>query len=404
MRWNSKTDYLFYPHKCKEESTTKLVTKREILRYSSGIYDPLGLLSPVTITAKILLQEIWKLGLQWDSIIEGDICNQWIGIRENIETATQTVFPRYYFTETTGSTQHSLHIFVDASTKAYGAVGYICNGEETALVMAKSRVAPLKELTLPQLELMAAVIGARLAKHLQSTLECENITFWSDSQIVLHWLKSTKTLKRFIQNRVNEINELTTSWEWKYCPTSDNPADLVTRGITAEQYTNSKLWIKGPHWLTDSSTYPKSTSIDTSLSVLLTENESTCISQSKDDSVCQFGINFIIDIERYSSYQKLLRITSYVLRFIENCRIEKSLRTLEHLKPSELSKSVELWIRNCQETAFATEYNALKYNNIETSKDEEARQKKEPSATTSRILPNREAATRARENIKKWTK
>ena len=175
---------------------------------------------------------------------------------------------------------------------------------------------------------MAAVIGARLAKHLQSTLECENITFWSDSQIVLHWLKSTKTLKRFIQNRVNEINELTTSWEWKYCPTSDNPADLVTRGITAEQYTNSKLWIKGPHWLTDSSTYPKSTSIDTSLSVLLTENESTCISQSKDDSVCQFGINFIIDIERYSSYQKLLRITSYVLRFIENCRIEKSLRTL----------------------------------------------------------------------------
>ncbi|VDI65678.1 Hypothetical predicted protein [Mytilus galloprovincialis] len=159
-----------------------------------------------------------------------------------------------------------------------------------------------------------------------------------------------------------------------------------------------------PHWLTDSSTYPKSTSIDTSLSVLLTENESTCISQSKDDSVCQFGINFIIDIERYSSYQKLLRITSYVLRFIENCRIEKSLRTLEHLKPSELSKSVELWIRNCQETAFATEYNALKYNNIETSKDEEARQKKEPSATTSRILPNREAATRARENIKKWTK
>ncbi|CAG2198837.1 unnamed protein product [Mytilus edulis] len=83
MRWNSHTDYLLYPHKCKEDIPTKLVTKREILRYSSGIYDPLGLLSPVTITAKILLQEIWKLGLQWDSIIEGDICNQWI---DNIET------------------------------------------------------------------------------------------------------------------------------------------------------------------------------------------------------------------------------------------------------------------------------------------------------------------------------
>ena len=103
----------------------------------------------------------------------------------------------------------SLHIFVDASIKAYGASAYICSDDNSRLVMVKNRVAPLKSLTLPQLELMAALTGARLAKHLQESLPATEITFWSDSQIVLHWLSTSKTLKRFVARRVTEIHELT---------------------------------------------------------------------------------------------------------------------------------------------------------------------------------------------------
>ncbi|CAG2210353.1 unnamed protein product [Mytilus edulis] len=129
----------------------------------------------------------------------------------------------------------------DASPKAYGAAAYLSNENETTLVMAKTRVAPVKCLTLPQLELMAAIIGARLAAHLHSTLNYPKIVFWSDSSIVLHWLTSTKTLKRFIANRVKEITELTHPYKWRYCPTDNNPADLLTRGLTIEQFDQSIL-------------------------------------------------------------------------------------------------------------------------------------------------------------------
>ena len=275
MRWDHKKDELLYPEK--EETISILVTKREILRYSSKIYDPLGFLSPVTIRAKILLQELWKLGSDWDTPLEGNIYTDWIYLKKDIKEATQTTFPRYYFTGTCKNYSDGLelHVFVDASVKAYGAVAYVCKGKDSSIVMAKTRVAPLKELTLPQLELMAAVVGARLAQHIRSTLDCKTITMWSDSQIVLHWLKSSKTLKRFISNRVKEIQTITRSSIWRYCPTSDNPADLLTRGITIEQYKSSIMWRNGPHWLTDMSIYPNALSVETTLSTFETDKTKT---------------------------------------------------------------------------------------------------------------------------------
>ena len=176
---------------------------------------------------------------------------------KDLEKAIQFTIPRYYFSKPSTSTELVLHVFTDASPKAYGAAAYLSNENETTLVMAKTRVAPVKCLTLPQLELMAAIIGARLAAHLHSTLNYPKIVFWSDSSIVLHWLTSTKTLKRFIANRVKEITELTHPYKWRYCPTDNNPADLLTRGLTIEQFDQSILWRKGPNWLTDSTKWPE---------------------------------------------------------------------------------------------------------------------------------------------------
>ncbi|CAC5423702.1 unnamed protein product [Mytilus coruscus] len=118
---------------------------------------------------------------------------------------------------------------LNASTTAYGATVYLCNHHKSFLVIGKNRVAMFKQLTLPQLELMAALIGARLADHVKSALQIEDITFWSDSQIVLQWLSTSKQLKRFIRNRVTEIRKLTNTQEWRHCTTEDNPADLLTK-------------------------------------------------------------------------------------------------------------------------------------------------------------------------------
>ena len=205
--------------------------------------------------------------------------------------------------------------------KAYGAVAYLQDDRNTALVMAKTRVAPVKELTLPQLELMAAVIGARLVHHLRDTLEYKDITLWSDSQIVLQWLKTSKLLKRFISNRIGEIKQLTINCNWKYCPTNCNPADLLTRGMNAKQFMENSLWKYGPEWLTTKNMYPDvKLNIDTNSVLSVVSNDD----ENEDDKIVKgtLGIDTIMDINKFSSYRKLLRITAYVLRFISNCRLQ----------------------------------------------------------------------------------
>ncbi|XP_063426809.1 uncharacterized protein LOC134710384 [Mytilus trossulus] len=170
MLSNSKSDDLMY-QKC-EIQLRDIVTKKEILKHSSKIYDPLGILSPVTIRTKMLIQDLWKSKLDWDEPVPENFKATWINVASDLEKATQIVFPRYYFSSNSTSTQFELHVFCDSSPKAYGATAYLNNGTKTTLVMAKSRVAPVKNLTLPQLELMAAVIGTRLASHVKSTFEC----------------------------------------------------------------------------------------------------------------------------------------------------------------------------------------------------------------------------------------
>ena len=121
--------------------------------------------------------------------------------------------------------------------------------------MSKSRATPLKQHSLPRLELMAATLGTRLYSFISKSINTDtNVCFWSDSQIVLSWITSKKTLKLFINNRVNEIRSISTLW--KYCPSADNPADLLTRGITFQQLNSSIQWRHGPTWLNSPSKWP----------------------------------------------------------------------------------------------------------------------------------------------------
>ena len=152
------------------------------------------------------------------------------------------------------STELTLHIFADASPRAYGAVAYLQQGTQSAILMSKSRAAPLKQHSLPRLELMAATLGTRLYSFISKSINTDtNVCFWSDSQIVLSWITSKKTLP-FINNRVNEIQSISTSW--KYCPSADNPADLLTRGITFQQLNSSVQWRNGPTWLNSPYKWP----------------------------------------------------------------------------------------------------------------------------------------------------
>ena len=171
------------------------------MQISSKIYDPLGLLSPVTVKAKLLIQEHWKNELEWDEPLPPTLKSKWLSIAKDLQEATKYVcMQRKYLSHVpTPNSTTFIHVFVDASPKAYEAVACLTNGNQSSLIMAKFRVAPLKQLTLPQLELMAVVIETRLANFLLRTPSSRyanlNVKLWSDSEIVLHWINSSKSLK-----------------------------------------------------------------------------------------------------------------------------------------------------------------------------------------------------------------
>ena len=333
-----------------------------MLQISSKTYDPLGLLSPVTIRAKLLIQELWQQKLEWDELLPLTLKTKWHSIAADIQEASENTLPRCFFSEYVSPTSTTyLHVFADSSLKAYGAVAYVSHGHQSSLVMAKSRVAPLKELTLPQLELMAALIGARLASFVSRALKPRypnlKVKLWSDSEIVLHWLHSNKQLKPFIGNRTREIKSLFPVSRWSHCPTNDNPADLLTRGISATELHASILWKHGPHWLPSESQWPSWNSCQVlhiqapeAIAAEDTTDESTQTEPPEETA----GIHCIMDVSRYSTLTKLLAVTAYVLRFMKNLQNREN-RQLGPLSAKEQQQARNKWIQNCQGLTYTAE-------------------------------------------------
>jgi len=140
---------------------TLLTTKRELLQESSKMFDPLGIAAPVTIQAKLLIQKIWTAHIESEEPLGKELAKKWQQIADDLRKLHQYSIHRKYFTEFDTSCM-ALHTFSNASLKAYGAIVYLCSQSQTAFVMEKSRIAPLKTQTLPRLELMAALVAARL--------------------------------------------------------------------------------------------------------------------------------------------------------------------------------------------------------------------------------------------------
>ena len=369
LQWNTLTDTLSLTPK-HISSSLNLPTKREVLSNSSKIYDPQGLLSPVTIRAKLLMQELWLQNIEWDEPLSQELSEKWLSIAEDIDTVSGTMnFPRCPITINPNNTKPELHVFSDASIKAYGAVAYLRHGPQIAILVARTRVAPLKKLTLPRLELMGAVTAAQLASYVKNALATTTmysdltVRLWTDSQIVLHWLSSNKRLSQFITNRVQTIKDLLPKATWGYCPTNDNPADLLTRGLSATQLCSSVLWKQVPPWLTCESKWPtwSSTDFSPTLTLAISSEEINHNAPERDSIPTEHrqpGIHRIIDIEKYSKLNHLLRVTAYVLRFIALLRKDKS-DTSGPLTAKELNLAERIWTHSCQSTTFPEEIENL---------------------------------------------
>lgn len=189
--------------------------------------------------------------------------NQFYQFQENVVELSNIPVPRWL--TCTKSSEIELNIFSDASMYAYGACAYIKsttnNDSTTRLITSRNKVAPIKKQSIPRLELMAAVMGTQLDKFVMKACKWENIKvfYWSDSTIVIHWLnRNIESLKPFVSNRISEILKNSQINQWNHVPGSQNPADLVSRGSSAEKLKNSSLWWNGPDCLKSASNlWPK---------------------------------------------------------------------------------------------------------------------------------------------------
>ncbi|GFY10354.1 putative RNA-directed DNA polymerase from transposon X-element [Trichonephila clavipes] len=193
------------------------------------------------VHAKVLLQEAWKLKLKWDDPLPENIQKIFRKWRDEIVYLEKVNIPRYVEI----NENSELHLFVDACKSSHGACVYIRTvtplGVKIRLIRAKSRVAPLKTMTIPRLELMACCIGARLVHSVYAALDVPDLKIiaWSDSMVALWWLKNHGDWSVFVANRVNEINSLVPSQFWRHVPGELNPADLLSRGISPRLFSDS---------------------------------------------------------------------------------------------------------------------------------------------------------------------
>ena len=223
----------------------------------SAVYDPIGLVAPYTVTARLLLKDIWRLsGQQWDNNVSDNIREQFLDWAQELPTLSEITIPRSYFR---GNIENiELHMFGDSSQDVFSAVAFLRarvndnenTNPELAFVFRKARVAPMKTVTIPKLELQAALVAARLRNEIQKalTISVKRTFMWTDSTTVLQWLHSIDKKPVFVANRVSEILELTTVDEWNHVPTADNPADAGTRGLSANALLESP-WLRGPNFL-----------------------------------------------------------------------------------------------------------------------------------------------------------
>jgi len=359
LQWDTASDTISLTLRRPIPTHHTLVTKREVLRETSKVFDPIGILSPVTVKAKILMQKLWQLDLDWDEPLTAAVEKEWLTTATDIQDVTSMSFARQYLPVNSPMQPTHLYVFSDASLQAYGAVAFISTNNQVSFVMAKCRVAPLRQLSLPKLELMGALIAERISNFIREALSPMHLTLnlWTDSQIVLYWLQSSKKLDTFVSHRVREIHQLTGDIKWHFCPTSDNPA--VTRGISSLQLKSSNLWKHGPIWLTSPSDWPTWQASQTLhlQALAVTVQEFTPSEEHQPTSTV--GLHKIMNIADYSTLHKLTAVTAYILRFVQHL---KGHHQTGPLTAGELQQAKQLWIKDCQHQVFRKEISNLRRN------------------------------------------
>uniref|UniRef100_A0A7I4YFT2 Integrase catalytic domain-containing protein n=1 Tax=Haemonchus contortus TaxID=6289 RepID=A0A7I4YFT2_HAECO len=363
IAWNYHRDTLRMAVKTVD---VEVHSKRTALRALASTYDPLGLLTPFLTNVKIFVQDLWAKQLAWDDPLDASDRQRWSELREELKSPLPTI-PRLVVSRKATSVSFELCVFGDASRRVYACCAYLlCRSQSASssrLVMAKSHLNDFKPITIPRSELLAVLISVRLAQYVVNQLDINisSIYVFSDSQIALHWIHSSRQFKTFVQNRVKAIKDIVASFRQRnittkfyYVASQDNPADCATRGLSTKD-SQGHIWWSGPSFLRlPPSQWP--TKSDFSLPP---GSEKDCGSEYQAAHIAHTS-NFVsvLPFCRTNSLKKLLRITAYVLRFLRSRIFDRisssSQKRLQHLIPQVAQSNIKGSLTAVEMTAAET--------------------------------------------------
>ncbi|KAF8777064.1 hypothetical protein HNY73_013989 [Argiope bruennichi] len=353
MAWQTQDDcFTLDTTSLLEFITASKITKRSLLQAIGKIFDPLGLLTPFTIRVKCLIQELWEKKITWDEILPPKIVERWLEWCRELPLLDELKIPRLVLDSTNDEKNDTIeiHVFCDASKLAY--------------------VAPLKSVTLPRLELLGALVASRLSSKVQGIIGQKKdftVFHWTDSKIVLYWIKgSHRKWKQFVKNRVQEITGLTNPNTWFHCPGKDNPSDFLSRGLSAKSLICENKWWNGPSFLLSDELpeticeCPEPDEKDY-LPELKSENSNIVLTLNSNKTFFDYLIN------RSNRFLTIVRILSYLFRFMSNCRNQEKKKG--SLTSEELSEAENYLLKQCQLEEFSAEVISLMSHNEISNKN-----------------------------------
>ena len=338
------------------------LTRRGILSTASSIYDPLGFLCPFVLKAKLILQELCKLNYGWDDSVPAALKASWMDWCLEVPTLSELKIKRCYKPSDFGQIDKvELHHFSDASSIGYGQCSYLklvdCEGKvHVSFVMGKARVAPLKVLSIPKLELMGAVVSVRVARVLEKELPYTNIkhVFWTDSENVLRYISNeSRRFHVYVAHRVQEIRNSTEPAQWFHVPGLYNPADVASRGLTATELVQNKVWFNGPNFLWEA-TLP----FDSSYEVELNDSDP----EVKRVKCLATSCKVSFDCERFSrcsSWSRLVKVVALCIQWARKVKNKLNGSIVDSIATEQLEHAKLVIIRCVQRQHFGEEEKVL---------------------------------------------
>ena len=361
LNWDTMSDELRFEFVSVMEYLKSLPpTKRSVLKLSAKLFDPLGLLSPFVVNMKIWFQKLRVDKVNWDDRLEGTMLAKWNHLFNEFSSSTKLNIQRCYFVREK-SVCGQLHGFSDASEQVIAAVVYLrtvyeAGDVDVQLIASKTKVPPLKKQSIPRLELMGAYIF--LSKLVDTVCNAfkllpfeVDVYYWVDSFTTLCWIKNHRPWKQYVQHKVDVICKMTDREKWRFCPGNMKPVDIPSRGCSGKDLVESELWWSGPTFLREpSNLWPETppTSAPNTTSEELVK-QTLAITHSLATAVLNRtlyeNLEEMMDIERYGSKLKLLRLTAYMMKFIWLLMGDRGAVKSKDLRTEDLNFAEVTWIQ-----------------------------------------------------------